>query len=284
MEVFSVFRGFYTVATGMIAQQRRTELLTNNLSNANTPGFKADQSTIRSFPDMLLSSIGSTNIPTEDTLGFKNSNTIGSINTGVYMQETLPNYMQGQIHETGLTTDMTLIDGTLPVDPESGQAGSLFFRLENPDGGEAYTRNGNFTLDGQGYLVNSQGLYVLSDAGQRIQLQNDEFNVTPEGNVTVGNQAVARLGVSYSATPDALKKQDNGLFRTADGADLQNAYGEDGVTFTLQQKYLEGSNVDSARTMTDLMTAYRAFEANQKILQAYDRSMEKAVNEIGRVQ
>ncbi len=56
-----MFKGFYTVATGMIAQQRRTELLTNNLSNANTPGFKADQSTIRSFPDMLMSSVGNTN-------------------------------------------------------------------------------------------------------------------------------------------------------------------------------------------------------------------------------
>ena len=278
-----MFRGFYTVATGMIAQQRRTELLTNNLSNANTPGFKADQSTIRSFPDMLLSSINNTNIPTENGLGFQTSNTIGALNTGVYMQETLPNYTQGQIYETGIATDMSLIDGSLPIDQESGQAGTVFFRLEHPAGGEAYTRNGNFTLDGQGYLVNTQGLYVLSDEGQRIQLQNDDFSVSPEGFITVNDQAVARVGVSYSATPSALKKEDNGLIRTADGATLPTAYGEAGVSFGFQQKYLEGSTVDSARSMTDLLTAYRAFEANQKILQAYDRSMEKAVNEIGKV-
>lgn len=278
-----MFRGFYTVATGMIAQQRRTELLTNNLSNANTPGFKADQSTIRSFPDMLLSSINNTNIPTENGLGFQTSNTIGALNTGVYMQETLPNYTQGQIYETGIATDMSLIDGSLPIDQESGQAGTVFFRLEHPAGGEAYTRNGNFTLDGQGYLVNTQGLYVLSDEGQRIQLQNDDFSVSPEGFITVNDQAVARVGVSYSATPSALKKEDNGLIRTADGSTLPTAYGEAGVGFGFQQKYLEGSTVDSARSMTDLLTAYRAFEANQKILQAYDRSMEKAVNEIGKV-
>ena len=278
-----MFRGFYTVATGMIAQQRRTELLTNNLSNANTPGFKADQSTIRSFPDMLLSSINNTNIPTENGLGFQTSNTIGALNTGVYMQETLPNYTQGQIYETGIATDMSLIDGSLPIDQETGQAGTVFFRLEHPTGGEAYTRNGNFTLDGQGYLVNTQGLYVLSDEGQRIQLQNDDFSVSPEGFITVNDQAVARVGVSYSATPSALKKEDNGLIRTADGAALPTAYGEAGVSFGFQHKYLEGSTVDSARSMTDLLTAYRAFEANQKILQAYDRSMEKAVNEIGKV-
>lgn len=278
-----MFRGFYTVATGMIAQQRRTDLLTNNLSNANTPGFKADQSTVRSFPNMLLSSIGNTNIPTDNTLSFKTSNVIGDLNTGVYMQETLPNYMQGQIYETGLSTDIALVDGTLPVNQETGKAGAIFFRLEYPEGGEAYTRNGNFTLDGQGYLVNSQGLYVLSDAGQRIQLQNDDFSVTPDGYITVGNQQVARVGVSYSANPDALMKQDNGLYRTADGANLAAAYGENGVGFSFQQKYLEGSNVDSTRTMTDLLTAYRAFEANQKVLQAYDSSMQKAVNEIGKV-
>lgn len=278
-----MFRGFYTVATGMIAQQRRTELLTNNLSNANTPGFKADQSTIRSFPDMLLSKIGNVDIPTERTLRFKTANQIGTINTGVYMQETLPNYMQGQVYETGMTTDMSLINGNLPIDPNTGQAATVLFRLQHPNGGEAYTRNGNFTLDGQGYLVNSQGLYVLSDTGERIQLQNDEFNVTPEGYITVNNQAVARVGIGYSATPDALLKQDNGLIRTENGAALPSAYGQQGVTFTFQQKYLEGSNVDSARTMTDLLTAYRAFEANQKILQAYDRSMEKAANEIGKV-
>ena len=121
-----MFRGLYTVATGMIAQQRRTEVLTNNLSNANTPGFKAEQSSIRSFPDMLLSAIDTVNIPTEKQLRFKTGNQIGTINTGVYMQETLPNYMQGQIYETGLATDMALIENTLPVNPETGQASTYF--------------------------------------------------------------------------------------------------------------------------------------------------------------
>ncbi|MFJ7736070.1 flagellar hook-basal body protein [Lysinibacillus sp. NPDC097287] len=277
-----MFKGFYTVATGMIAQQRRTELLSNNLANANTPGFKADQSSIRSFPDMLLSSVGKTNAPANQQAGAQYMNQVGALNTGVYMQETLPNYVQGQIYSTDLTTDMALIDGYLPQN-EDGVTGSIFFRLEHPEGGEAYTRNGNFTLDGQGYLVNAQGLYVLSDAGQRIQLQNDDFQLDQDGAIYVNNQQVARVGVSYAANPNLLQKQDNGILRMQDGGDLPTAYGTDGVNFTLRQNFLEGSNVDSSRTMTDLMTAYRAFEANQKVLQAYDRSMEKAVNEIGKI-
>lgn len=277
-----MFKGFYTVATGMITQQRRTELLSNNLANANTPGFKADQSTIRSFPDMLMSSIGKTNAPANQQAGAEYMNQVGVLNTGTYLQETLPNYIQGQIYSTDFTTDMALIDGNLPQN-EEGVSGSIFFRLAHPDGGEAYTRNGNFTLDGQGYLVNGQGLYVLNDVGQRIQLPNDDFRLDESGAIYINNQQVARVGVSYAANPNMLQKQDNGLIRTENGVNLPSAYGANGVSFTLRQNFLEGSNVDSGRAMTDLMTAYRAFEANQKVLQAYDRSMEKAVNEIGKI-
>ena len=277
-----MFKGFYTVASGMVAQQKRTELLSNNLANANTPGFKADQSSIRAFPNMLLSSMGGTNESANQEGVAQSMDQVGVINTGVYMQETTPNYVQGQIYSTDLTTDMALIDGNLPQN-EDGVTGSIFFRLEYPTGGEAYTRNGNFTLDGQGYLVNAQGLYVLSDTGERIQLQNDDFQLTQDGYVVMNNQQVARIGVSYAENPNFLQKQDNGLIRLQDGGTLPTAFDVDGVTFSLRQNYLEGSNVDASGTMTDLMTAYRAFEANQKVLQAYDRSMDKAVNELGKI-
>ncbi|WP_107839954.1 flagellar hook-basal body protein [Metasolibacillus meyeri] len=279
-----MFKGFYTVASGMLAQQRRTEILTNNMANANTPGFKADQSTIRSFPDMLLSAKGTTNVPTEKGLGLKQLNPIGALTTGVYLQETIANNAQGSLLQTDMPTDVALVDITLPIDEASGNQGAIYFRLEHPAGGEAYTRNGNFTLDGQGSLVNGQGLYVLSDTGERIQLANDNITITNTGAILDENGAqVAVLGVAFSENPDVLMKQDNGLYRMLDDGILPSAYGQAGVTFATNQQYLEASNVDSARSMTELLTAYRAFEANQKVLQAYDRSMEKAVNEIGKV-
>lgn len=278
-----MFRGFYTAGSGMIAQQRRTEMLANNLANAQTPGFKAEQSTIRSFPEMYMSNINSTRIPTKDGLQFKGLSPAGALSTGVYMQETLPLFTQGQLRETELTTDMALIDGLLPADNETGTQGAIFFRLENPDGGEHYTKNGSFTLDPSGYLTNALGHYVLNSNGQRIALPNDDFQITQEGVIMDGLNAVATLGVAFSQRPDTLQKQGNGMFATEGGENLQNANAVAGVTYSMQQGYLEGSNVDAGQTMTDMMTAYRAFEANQKILQAYDRSMEKAVNEIGRV-
>lgn len=278
-----MFRGFNTVASGMIAQQRRTELLTNNMANANTPGYKADQSTIRSFPEMLLSRVGPTKIPTENPINGKYAAEVGGLSTGVYMQETIALLTQGQLQQTDFNTDIALIDGRLPVDEDTGQTGALFYRLQHPVQGEAYTRNGNFTLDAEGFLTNAQGLYVLDAEGQRIPLQNDDFRVADDGQIFVNDASVARIGVSFAAQPETLMKQDNGLFRTADGTDLPSAYNIADVSFSMQQGFIERSNVDSARTMTDLLTAYRAFEANQKVLQAYDQSMQKTVNEVGRI-
>ena len=278
-----MFRGFYTVGSGMIAQQRKTEMLANNMANANTPGYKAEQAVIRSFPEMYMSSIETARIPTENSFQMKGLSPVGGISTGVYMQETLPLFAQGQLRETELTTDVALIDGRLPIDEATGTSGAIFFRLENEDGREQYTKNGNFALDASGYLTSPSGAYVLDSNGQRIALQNDDFRITDEGVIMEGETAVATLGISFAQRPDMLQKQGDGMFVTLGGENLVAANDVAGVTYSMQQGYLEGSNVDAARTMTDMLTAYRAFEANQKILQAYDRSMEKAVTEVGRV-
>ncbi|WP_252501954.1 flagellar hook-basal body protein [Sporosarcina sp. Marseille-Q4943] len=277
-----MFRGFYTVGSGMIAQQRRTEMLANNIANANTPGFKAEQSSIRSFPEMFMSSLNAKRIPTEKGIQLNGLSPVGALSTGVYMQETMPLFTQGSIRETGMTTDVALLDGSLPIDPETGEQGAVFFRLENGNGNELYTKNGNFTLDAAGYLTNPMGYYVLDTNGQRIQLQNDDFSISDAGDIMQEGAAVATLGVSFAEQPGTLQKQGNGLFASTAG-NLPEAQNIAGVGYSFQQGYLEGSNVDAAKSMTDMLAAYRAFETNQKILQAYDRSMEKAVNEIGRV-
>lgn len=280
-----MFKGFYTAATGMVAQQRKTEILTNNVANAKTPGFKTDQSTIRSFPDMLMSAVSSTTVPTENGFALKKLKAVGELNTGVYLQETLVDQTQGTLYSTGLPTDIALIDGDFPIDEASGSKGAIFFRVQNEEGGEAYTRNGNFKLDGNGNLVTPTGLYLLSSTGERIQLEHDNIEIGEDGIIRDENgQQLATIGVSFSANPDTLVKRDNGLFYTINDTELPSAYTQEGVGFSMKQSYLEGSNVDASKSMTELMTAYRSFEANQKVLTAYDRSMEKAVTEIGRVQ
>ncbi|WP_203363513.1 flagellar hook-basal body protein [Bacillus sp. REN10] len=277
-----MFRGFYTAASGMIAQQRRTEMLTNNMSNANTPGYKADQSSLRAFPEMLLQRIDQSTAPTKERLHFKNMQPIGALGTGVYMQETKPLFMQGDLRETGLKTDVALLDVNTPINRETGQAGMVFYTVQGADGQVRYTRNGNFTQDADGYLTTASGLYVLDPQGNRIQLTSDEFVITEDGRITEGGRLAGQIGLGYAENPNLLIKQGDGLFRLENGQ-LPNAYTQNNIQFRLKQGFLEASNTDAARTMTDMMTAYRSFEANQKVLTAYDRSMEKAANEVGRV-
>ena len=277
-----MFKGFYTAASGMIAQQRRTELLTNNLANAETVGYKEDEASVRSFPAMLLHSYESEKVPVKNTFDVRKSSYVGAINTGVYVQESIPSFSQGGVKETKNSTDLALIDGRLPIDPETGAAGTVLFMVESANG-PLYTRNGNFTLDGSGFLTTASGQYILDENGGRIQLASENFTVSKDGYMTENGQQVARIGAAFSANPQGeLIKEGDGLYRL-NGGELASAYETDNVSFTMRQGAIEQSNVDSSKTMTELMTAYRTFEANQKIIQAYDKSMDKAVNEIGRI-
>ncbi|KAA9027800.1 flagellar hook-basal body protein [Niallia endozanthoxylica] len=276
-----MLRGFYTAASGMLAQQRRTEMLANNMANANTPGFKADQTSLRAFPEMLLSQIKEQSFPAGQKNVPTSYNPIGALNTGVYLQETMPFFQQGTLKETTLSTDVSLVDINLPINQNTGSTGSVFFTIANANGEIRYTRNGNFTLDSEGYLTTGSGQYVLDQQRNRIQLSSSEFEINEDGYITGANGETARLGIGYSDNPMSMVKEGDGLFR-AEG-ELADAYTAAGVMFKMQQGYLEQSNVNTAQTMTDMMTAYRAFEANQKILQAYDTSLQKTVNEVGRI-
>jgi flagellar basal-body rod protein FlgF len=277
-----VLRGFYAAASGMLSQQRRVEMLTNNIANANTPGYKTDQASLRAFPEMLLASLQTTTLPTAKPRSFRNETVIGELNTGVYMQEMMPLFLQGDIKETEKSTDIALIDGNLPVDAETGIKGALFFVVANGNGEIRYTRNGNFTLDADGFLTTQDGFYVLDENGERIQLTDENFKVAQDGTIFENDVPVTRIDIAFAANPNSLVKEGNGLFRSEEGV-LPSAIGNPDVTYQLQQGFLELSNVDLGRSMTEMMAAYRAFEANQKILQAYDKSMDKAVNEIGRI-
>lgn len=260
-----MLRGFYTAASGMYAQQRKTDLLTNNLSNMNTPGFKEDQAVNRAFPEMLLQRMGG------NDLSSPAARQVGAINTGTYLQETLPRFIQGDLRETGNKTDLALTDLA---------DGMTFFTVQNNDQ-VRYTRNGSLTLDANGVLTTAEGFPVLDQNGEQILLDNDQFTVLSNGVIQQDGVQVAQLGIAITDDPSSLIKEGNGLYRTENNEALQDA--QENTSYKVSQGFIEGSNVDATRAMSDMLSAYRTFEANQKVLQAYDRSMEKAVNEIGRV-
>lgn len=273
-----MLRGFYTAASGMLANQRMQETLSNNMSNAYTPGYKADQGTMRSFPELLIEQMGNKTIPTSRGLKLPVQKNVGSLNTGVYMQESVPDFAQGDIKETGIGTDLALVQGNVP-----DQKGAVFFNIQNEAGEQRFTRNGNFTVDGEGFLTTNQGFYVLGQDGEPIQTGGIDFDVTDNGVVRLDGQDIP-LGLSYSSNSEDMVKVGNDMFRPGeDTAPLTDARNTPDVNFGINQNFLEQSNVDPARTMTEMMNTYRSFEMNQRVLKAYDENMQKAVSEIGRL-
>ncbi|KGA97068.1 flagellar basal body rod protein subunit C [Alkalihalobacillus alcalophilus ATCC 27647 = CGMCC 1.3604] len=274
-----MLRGMYGAAAGMLAQQQRQEMLTNNLANVQTPGYKADQATIRAFPSMMLAAMNTSSGP------MNQNKVIGELATGVYVQEHVPNFKQGDLNQTGNTTDLALLQGVLP-EGENGVQGGLFFTVTGDDGALRYTRNGQFTVDGEGVLTTSSGHRVLGTDGQALEVGNTSFSVNENG-VILSNEGdiIGQLGIVYVENPLDLTREGNGLltYSGEEAEDFPQAIGMDDITYQIQQGFVEKSNVDPTQTMAEMMSAYRAFEANQRVLQAYDQSLQKAVNEIGRL-
>ncbi|MEX2415918.1 MAG: flagellar hook-basal body protein [Paenibacillaceae bacterium] len=294
-----MLRGLYSATAGLIAQQRKHDSATNNITNLNTPGFKQVNVVTRSFPEMLISLVRGGSDQTTQS--------IGSLNGGVFAEEGLSTFLQGDIMPTDNPTDIAILSNIqVPglLFDASGKAlndqGELvfqpqaFFTVENGEGEECYTRDGKFSVNEDGEWVTPTGHRLLDTNGQPIVIDNLSGNIqiSPNGRIidtVTGQQVLAADGVTPLAirvsiieNPHQLIREGDGNYRldpNAEPARLLN--GDD--TVELLQGYMERSNVDATAQMVDMMSALRAYEANQKIVQFYDRNMDKAVNEIGRV-
>jgi flagellar basal-body rod protein FlgF len=295
-----MLRGLYTATAGMITQQRKHDNATNNIANMNTTGFKAGNVTMRSFPEMLIQTIRDQEKP--------GSTAIGRLNTGVFAEEAIPLFTQGDMFATSKQTDLAIVSNIQVPGVMFDQSGiavteggemvyqpQAFFTVGDGSGNgeERYTRNGEFTVNEAGEWVTGSGMRLLGVDGQpfRMASQPEDVQITPNGRVFdryTGAQLVdendnpLQIRISIIDNPYNLIREGNGNFRLAEGSGpVRLLQGEDGVQ--VMQGYEERSNVDTTATMVEMMTAQRAYESNQKIVQYYDRSMEKAVNEVGRV-
>ncbi|KOS04360.1 flagellar hook-basal body protein [Paenibacillus sp. S33] len=294
-----MLRGLYTAAAGLMTQQRRHDTVTQNIANMNTTGYKQENSVQRSFPEMLISMTGG-NPDNPDR-------TVGKLNTGVFAEESLSPYIQGALKDSGQATDFAIQSNINVNDPATGQpmafdqAGKFvnangevtyrpeaFFSVRDSNGNVRYTRDGHFQVNGAGALLSSTGSAVLDTNGKPIQLTGavSALKVNERGELvdSQSNQTLGTtLGISVIDRPYQLVREGNGNFRLndTDGATARMMTANDAVS--VRQGYLEVSNVDASQSMVDMMAALRAYEANQKVIQFYDKSLDKAVNEVGRV-
>ncbi|BBH23878.1 flagellar hook-basal body complex protein FlhO [Paenibacillus baekrokdamisoli] len=287
-----MLRGLYTAAAGMVAQQHRHDTVTNNISNINTTGYKQNNAVTRSFPDMLLSLTG---------VKEGEGKVIGHVNTGVFAEESLQINLQGDLTQTNRSNDFAILsDIAVPgitfdasgkyVAPtgETTFQPQAFFTVQDIDGQTRYTRNGSFNLDQQGFLTLSDGSKVLGTNGAPIKLQPgtsmDNLTLNKEHQLinSATGASVGQLLITRVDNPNELIREGNGKFTLkGNGNNARAIAANDRVE--VRQGYVERSNVDPSQSMVDLMSAARAYEANQKVIQFYDKSLDKAVNEVGRI-
>jgi len=252
-------KGLYTAAMGMNVQAKRLEIISNDLANTNTTGYKKDVAVVSSFKEEYIKRLN-------DSQNFvPNNGIVGKITYGAKIDEVYTDFTQGSVISTGLETDMAL-------------QGNGFFTVETPNG-LAYTRDGNFSINQYGTLVTKEGYPVMGQEGT-IELGEDYFTsgdklvVQSTGELYVGADYIDTIDIANFEETRALTKMDDNLF-TSTGARSE-------FTGGVVQSFLETANVNPVSAMVDMITVARAYETNQKMIQTQDSILGKAVNELGR--
>lgn len=244
----------YMAGSGALIQKRKLEVLANNIANVNTVGFKEDKVSFNvadltglenDKPGNDFASGGAQIIPSK--LPFK----------------TFINFSPGHLEHTGNSLDIAL-------------EGDGFFCIKTTEETQ-YTRKGNFTLNQEGIMVTQQGLPVLGDGGH-IQIDANDFVVDAKGNIVVDGGVVATIKV-VDFPQSSLEKVGNTRFTTLDPTNT----GETAEGVKVKQGYVEHSNVNIIRMMTDMIDTLRGYESYQKIIRSLNDIDSKAINELGSV-
>ena len=254
-------RALSIASTGMLAQQTNVEVIANNLANMNNTGFKQQRA---EFQDLLYQNIQTPGAQTSDT-GAVAPNGI-RIGAGVKTAAIYRVTTQGDLKNTSNPYDVAV-------------QGAGYFRIQMADGTDAYTRAGNFSLSPQGQLVTQQGLVVQPGIAIPQNTISVSINAQGQVNATVaGNatpQTVGQLELTRFPNEAGLNAQGDNLFleTPASGSPQAGVPGTPGYG-TIQQGFLETSNVNSVDEITALITAQRAYEMNSKVISAADQMLQ----------
>lgn len=258
-----MLRGLYTAWTGMANEQKRLDVISNNMANSDTVGYKDERVTSQAFDQVLA-------IKVRDGSQAYHNQAIGHLSLGVKIGEVYTDYTQGSIRQTSGTYDLAL-------------SGNGFFTVnvtdKNGDVHTRYTRNGQFMLTKEGLLVDADGNPVQGEGGDiLINPSAKSVSISKTGVITADGETIDTLKIVDFEDYDYLKKYGDTMYEPVDGATEKDATAE------ILQGYTEQSNVKVVKEMVDMITITRAYEANQKVIRSYDSMLDRAVNQVGRLQ
>lgn len=253
--------GLYIGSMGMMNYMQRINVHSNNVANAQTTGFKAENMTSKVFD-------------VQDTYrrGDGAVTNIGSVDYAVVPAATHVNLVQGNIQMTNSATDFFLDDGT---------AGTTSFFVTSKNDETLLTRDGSFTVNSDRYLQTTSGAFVMGENNERIRIpEGAKVAVQADGTlydaVTQNNIARLQTKTVGAEANNRLVQRENKSFTLAEGniTDLPNGVG------TVKNHMLENSNVDLTKEMADLMTDQKMISASQRVMTSFDKIYEKEANEI----
>lgn len=247
-------RGFYTLASGMLTQQRKIDVSSNNIANINTAGYKKEQAVTTNFGSLLINKYKQNGI-NEDMIQ------IGNVSLIRTMEENNTIHFQGTLEETGRDTDFSIM-------------GAGFFAVDN-NGQILYTRNGSFNIDEEGYLFLEGTGRVQGEFGD-IYIGTNKFGFREDGNITVEDEDIDKIAVYDFADYNTLNKFKEGMFISDMEPDLMD-YPK------IINKTVERSNVNVTEEFTGILSSQRALQTAAQALKIYDMINDKAVNEIGKI-
>lgn len=250
-------KGLYTAYTGMVNNQRRLDVVSNNLANAMTTGFKKEGCTTQSFDEVMAVKIK------DMTVGHMNQQ-IGNMSLGAKIGETYRNWEQGGFQSTEVLYDFALAgDGFF----------SISFTNKLGETSTMYTRDGSFQMNSEGYLVTKDGDYVLGENGP-IQLPANvsSFAVEPTGEIYADGQYVDTFALVDFEDYNYLEMYGENLYRAVEGATQTDS------TASVNQGYLEASNINVVSEMVNMITIAREYESGQKVMNAVDDMLGRMVS------
>ncbi len=261
-----MYDGIRKATMGMEAMNLKQDVILNNLANVGTSGYRKENMVFSSFSEIMNKEMSKTvGNPMEKSGEFQQAG-IGVESDGALYTRTTTSFEQGSLKNTGNQFDLALDDN-----------GKGFFTIQGKHG-LTFSRAGSFRLDNAGYLVTPDGSNVMGHKG-KIRLNGTSFEVANDGTIKVDGKVVDKLLI----TEFDQNLTNRGLQHAGDNNFSAYGAGRVSTSASVKQGFLEMANVNAVQSMVDLMNIMRAYEANQKTLQAEDKMVQKTVSETGRV-
>jgi len=252
-------RGFYAAAAGVFTSQKSLNVISNNIANATTAGYKSQSTVESSFGDHLINRMSELDSVAQNNIGPGSYMTVNS--------SEFTDFTQGSLDSTGRSVDMAI-------------NGDSFFLVESELYGPVLTRNGQFEIDSEGDLFLPGVGKVLNDGEDTINLESSNFSVSANGVISIDGEEADTLFIVKPSEETVLKSVGNGLFQAnEDGGYDQVETG----TYSVMQGMLEKSNINMAQEMSKIIAGQNHYNSCTQMIKMYDKINELTVNQIGRI-